>query len=128
MIYQVSNGIQIAVSTSYRPDFSNPQRNEHFFSYRIQIENQSEEIVQLLHRHWFIFDALEGYSEIKGEGVVGLQPILRPGDIHEYESGCNLKSEIGKMHGYYTFIIKNSQKTFKVEIPEFQLIATHLLS
>ncbi len=83
-------------------EFSNPNRNHFLFAYRITIENNSQETVQLLHRYWHIFDSNAEAYEVKGDGVVGFQPILLPGDVHEYESACELKSEIGRMYGSYT--------------------------
>lgn len=125
MIYQVTNGILVSVEVIYRNDFSNPFKSEFFFSYRITIENKSDETVQLLRRHWFIHDLNGEHREVEGEGVVGFQPTLLPNDVHQYESACNLNSEFGKMHGKYTFRNKNTDETFEVDIPEFMLAVTH---
>ncbi|MDA9563437.1 Co2+/Mg2+ efflux protein ApaG [Flavobacteriales bacterium] len=123
MTTQVTHGIQISVKTFYKPEFSNPNRNHFLFAYRITIENNSQETVQLLHRYWHIFDSNAEAYEVKGDGVVGFQPILLPGDVHEYESACELKSEIGRMYGSYTMQKKSDQSLFKVHVPEFSLVA-----
>jgi ApaG protein len=99
-----------------------------YFSYRIRIENNSEDTVQLMRRHWYIFDGTGEKSEVEGEGVVGQQPVLRPGESYEYESACNLNSELGSMHGVYTFIRQKDDVVFEVEIPRFELIANYRLN
>ncbi len=119
MITQVTSGIKISVETFYQPEQSNPIQFHYFFAYRITIENTSEYTVQLKRRHWFIFDSNSVKSEVEGEGVIGEQPVLSPGDVYKYISGCNLNSEIGKMHGYYLFEKISDDTTFHVEIPQF---------
>ncbi len=90
MVAQITEGVKISVETTYQPEYSNPV-NEHFmFAYKIQIENLGDYAVQLLSRHWVIFDSNGTKREVEGEGVVGLQPIIEPGQNHEYVSGCNL--------------------------------------
>ena len=96
---------------------------EFVFAYRITIENKSDETIQLLRRQWFIFDSAGENTEVEGEGVVGKQPTLRPDEVHQYVSGCHLKSEIGKMQGTYEFVNKSDGSTFTVTIPEFTLMA-----
>ena len=97
--------------------------SEYVFAYRITIENKTDDTIQLLNRQWFIFDSIGENSEVTGEGVIGNQPTLEPEELHQYVSGCHLKSEIGKMHGIYEFLNKGDGSTFKVSIPEFKLIA-----
>ncbi|MFL2545002.1 MAG: Co2+/Mg2+ efflux protein ApaG, partial [Longimicrobiales bacterium] len=100
---ETTEGIRILV----RPDFSvlhsNPGQSRFVFTYSIQMENQGEESVQLLFRHWLIHDSDGEDSEVDGEGVVGEQPTLDPGYSHHYQSFCVLSSPIGFMEGYYTF-------------------------
>lgn len=128
MVTKITDGVKISVETIYQPEYSNPA-NEHFmFAYRINIENLTEYSVQLLNRHWIIFDSNGTKREVEGEGVVGLQPVIEPGNHHEYVSGCNLKTDMGSMKGSYEMIrIVDGQK-FKVNIPEFQLITPYKLN
>jgi ApaG protein len=93
------------------------------FAYRITIENNNTFPVKLLQRHWNIFDSNGSYKEIDGEGVVGVQPVILPGDQYQYVSGCNLKTEMGKMEGSYTMENLHTKKQFIVRIPMFEMIA-----
>lgn len=124
MVTAITKGIQVSVETTYQPDFSNPQQHHYVFTYKIRIENKSNYTVQLLRRRWEIFDAAESRKIVEGDGVVGQQPILEPGESHTYVSGCNLKSGIGKMRGSFTFEKLQDGQLWEVVIPEFQLIAT----
>ena len=123
MITQVTKGIQITVRAKYQANYSKPEQNHHLFTYHITIENKSEYTVQLLRRHWHIFDSNAEYREVEGEGVVGQQPILMPNDVYEYESACNLTTDIGKMHGTYLMERQIDKARFIVEIPEFEMVA-----
>lgn len=122
MIAAITEGIKISVKTEYKPEYSSPFNMHYVFAYKILIENNSEHTVQLLRRKWIIFDSDGSIKEVEGEGVVGQQPILEPGEVHQYVSGCNLKSSIGKMKGFYTMERTMDSKTFDVAIPEFTLI------
>ena len=95
MISKLSEGVQISVETFYQPDYSNPVNNEFMFAYRITIENHNSFPVQLHRRHWHIFDSNGEYREVEGEGVVGQQPFLNPGQQFQYVSGCNLRHRNG---------------------------------
>ena len=123
MQVKITQGVKISVETFYQNDYSRPEVNEFNFAYRITIENLSENTVMLMRRHWHIFDSSGSWREVEGEGVVGQQPVIHPGQSHVYVSGCSLKSEIGTMHGYYTMIRLLDNKSMKVNIPAFQLIA-----
>ena len=128
MITRITDGVKISVETIYQPEYSNPA-NEHFmFAYRINIENMTEYRVQLLNRHWMIFDSNGSKREVEGEGVVGLQPVIEPGNHHEYVSGCNLKTDMGSMKGSYEMMRIVDGRKFKVNIPEFLLIAPYKLN
>lgn len=94
-----------------------------FFNYRIVIENLNSYNVQLISRYWFIFDSLNPAKEVSGEGVVGEQPILEPGQKHVYVSGCDLHSDIGYMRGYYVFERLDTNERFRVAVPKFELFA-----
>ncbi len=121
MVSQISEGVKISVETYYQPDYSNPVNGEFMFAYKITIENNNTFPVKLLSRHWYIYDSNGSLREVEGEGVVGVQPQINPGDQYQYISGCNLRTEIGKMHGTYLMENISTKKTFSVVIPSFQM-------
>lgn len=124
MVAKTSEGVKISVETFFQPDYSNPQNSEYMFAYRITIENLNKFPVKLLRRHWHIFDSNGGYREVEGEGVVGLQPIINPNEHYQYISGCNLKTEMGKMYGTYQMENLSNKQLFDVNIPVFEMIAS----
>ena len=124
MVSAITKGIQVSVETTYKPDFSNPQQHHYVFTYKVRIENKSNHTVQLLRRRWEIYYATERRKIVEGDGVVGQQPILEPGESHTYVSGCNLKSGIGKMRGSFTLEKLMDGKLLEIVIPEFQLISS----
>lgn len=128
MVQQVTEGVSITVETFYQPAQSNPQSSEFLFAYRITIENLSTMPVKLLRRHWHIMDSNGTYREVEGEGVVGQQPIITPGESYQYVSACNLRSEIGKMYGSYQMENLYNKKLLQVAIPEFPLVAPFKLN
>jgi len=121
-----TDGVQISVQTLYVPEQSNPDEFSYVYAYQITIRNEGDEFIQLLHRHWDIFELLGETRVVEGEGVAGLQPILAPGEEHTYVSGCVMNDEIGKMSGYYTFIRPRNGQTFVVPIPAFTLMVPFL--
>lgn len=123
MVAQITEGVKVSVETTYQAEYSNPA-NEHFmFAYKVQIENLTDYSVQLMRRHWTIFDSNGTKREVEGEGVVGIQPIIAPGQNHEYVSGCNLKTDMGTMEGTYEMKRLVDFENFKVTIPKFSLVA-----
>lgn len=128
MATRVTHGIKISVVSHYQELYSRPEQRQFYFSYHIRIENASDYTVQLMRRHWYIFDSAGTGQEVEGEGVVGQQPVLKPGDVYEYESACNLNSEIGSMHGTYLFVREADGGKFDVNIPRFELMASHRLN
>ena len=128
MIQQITKGIKISVETEYEGNFLKDNILHYAFSYKIQIENQSKSSVQLLTRHWKIVEALNKTQYINGNGVVGKKPIINPGEIHKYKSGCLLSSSLGAMKGAYIMIDFSSTKKFNVDIPLFKLSAPFLLN
>ena len=128
MTSKISEGVEISVETFYQPDYSNPVNNEFMFAYRITIENHNNYTVQLLKRHWNIFDSNGEEREVDGEGVVGLQPVLQPGEQFQYVSGCNLRSEMGRMHGVYFMENQHNKEPFEVKIPPFEMIVPQKLN
>lgn len=123
MVTQISRGVKVTVETFYQEEYSNPSSDDYTFAYRITLENNNSFPVQLLKRHWHIFDSTSQAREVEGEGVAGNQPVIYPGDQYQYISGCNLASEMGKMHGEYLMINTNSKRTFRIHIPEFEMVA-----
>jgi ApaG protein len=123
MVTEITQGIKVTVETEYQPAYSSPSQYHYVFTYRITIENQSEYTIQLLRRHWIVADAGFLSREVEGEGIVGQQPVLEPGESHQYVSGCNLKSGIGKMHGTYLMERIMDGTKMQVNIPAFTMIA-----
>lgn len=123
MVSKLTAGVTVSVESFYQPDYSNPLTNEYMFAYRITIENHNSFSVRLLRRHWFIFDSNSNYREVEGEGVVGVQPLIKSGETYQYISGCNLKTEFGTMYGNYTMEDMSTRKKFSVNIPLFEMIA-----
>jgi ApaG protein len=121
MTSKISEGIKISVETYYQPDYSNPVNNEFMFAYKISIENNNKFAVKLLRRHWHIYDSNGSLREVEGEGVVGVQPQINPGQLYQYISGCNLRTELGKMSGTYLMQNLNNDNTFTVTIPSFDM-------
>jgi ApaG protein len=122
MVSKISEGVEISVETFYQADYSNPANNEFMFAYRITIENHNRFTVKLLRRHWFIYDSNGQNREVEGEGVVGVQPVLQPGQQFQYVSGCNLRTEIGRMQGTYLMENQDAKTEFTVKIPPFDMI------
>jgi len=124
----ITRGIKISVETFYQHEFSSNSLKEFIHHYRITIENNSSDSVQLMRRHWYIWDSKSGDREVEGPGVIGEQPILRPGESHQYVSMCNLSSEVGRMHGTYLMQNQENFEMFEVDIPVFKMIAPQKLN
>lgn len=119
----ISEGMKVSVETFYQPDYSNPLQSEYMFAYRITLENHNSFAVKLNRRRWHIFDSNGSHREVEGEGVVGVQPVLQPGENYQYVSGCNLRTEMGRMYGTYEMENLDSKKIFFVSIPSFEMVA-----
>lgn len=117
----ITSGIKITVNTQFRQDFSSLKESVYFHNYRIDIHNSNDFNVQLISREWYIFDSLNEAHFVNGPGVIGEQPILKPQDGYTYTSGCELKSDIGKMKGFYTFKNMLTNELFQVLVPAFKL-------
>ncbi|MBC7743364.1 MAG: Co2+/Mg2+ efflux protein ApaG [Bdellovibrionaceae bacterium] len=113
---------QIASTTVYVESESVPEQSRYFFAYKITIKNAGSMGAQLMNRHWVITDAFGHTEEVKGPGVVGLQPRITAGQVFEYDSACPLRTNSGTMKGKYEFLSDDGE-SFEVEIPEFYLIA-----
>jgi ApaG protein len=123
MVSAITQGVKVSVQTEFQPQYSNPFQAHFVFAYHVRIENDSDYTVKLMRRHWYIHDANGQIREVEGEGVVGQQPTLEPGQSYEYSSGSNLNTSLGKMAGTYEMERIFDGKIFKVIIPDFTLIA-----
>jgi ApaG protein len=122
-----TEGIQITVTTQYVPQQSRPQQKRYFFAYTVKIENRGELTAQLESRHWVITDGKGKVEEVRGPGVVGQQPVLRPGQSFEYTSGCILETPRGSMHGSYQ-MRDQSGRNFDAAIARFDLALPYTLN
>ena len=121
--YRLSNNIRITVRPVYLRDQSDPAAQRYVFAYFVRIENVGSDAVQLLSRRWLIHDEIGEDTEVVGDGVVGEQPVITAGRVHEYQSFCVLKSGEGFMEGAYTFV-RPDGTSFQAEIPRFTLSVT----
>jgi len=119
---RLTRGIRVTVRPSYLPDLSNPEESQFVFGYRIRIANESDEPVQLLSRRWTVVDADGGRNEVVGDGVVGQQPHLDPGETFEYSNWCPLNTPWGTMEGCYV-MARADGETFEAAIDRFYLVA-----
>jgi len=117
-----TRGIVVRVSVSFLAEQSEPARGRWFWAYHIRIENEGEQAAQLVSREWTIIDGRGGRHEVRGEGVVGEQPVIEPGASFDYVSGCPLATPTGQMEGLYHMIGADG-RSFTVTIPRFPLIA-----
>ena len=124
----ITSGVEVAVETVYQPEYSNPLKGEFVFAYHIELNNHNNFTVQLMRRKWKITDSNLDIKTVDGDGVVGRQPVLYPGDSYQYVSGCNLATPIGKMEGVYVFENKTTGQEFEVSIPVFKLVFPVLLN
>lgn len=114
--------------TQYLAEHSDPASNKFYFGYHISIRNDSEYTVQLLRRHWYIYNGSGDLREVEGEGVVGQTPVLPPGEFFQYVSYCDLDTDIGKMRGTYLFTRLDDDSFFDVPVPEFKMCLPALLN
>ena len=128
MIQQITKGIKVSVSTNFEGNFMNYNTVSYAFSYKINIENNSKDTVQLLTRHWKIIESNHKTKYINGKGVLGQTPIVKPGESHIYSSGCLITSSIGLMSGTYTMINFSNTNKFIVKIPSFKLNVPFVLN
>jgi ApaG protein len=120
--YRLTNGIRITVRPLWLPERSRPGAGEFVFAYFVRIENVGDQAARLLSRRWLIHDSNGEESVVEGEGVVGEQPLLQPGEVHEYQSFCVLASVSGYMEGEYRFR-REDGVGFSAAIPRFLLEA-----
>ena len=120
MYKATTRAIQVTVEPQYLPDQSEPSKSQYVWAYTVRIENGGDVAVQLRSRHWKITDGLGRLQEVKGPGVVGKTPLLRPGEVFEYTSGTPLSTPSGIMGGTYQMVDEAGEK-FDIEIPTFSL-------
>jgi ApaG protein len=120
MYEATTRAIRVSVRPQYLPDQSDPADSQYVWAYHIRIENQGENTVQLRSRHWRITDGLGRLQEVRGPGVIGKTPMLRPGEVFEYTSGTPLSTSSGIMSGSYEMVSETGEK-FDIEIPAFSL-------
>jgi ApaG protein len=118
--------ITIVPKATYVEDQSDPSKDQYVFAYTITISNTGNISAQLVSRHWIITDANGKVLEVKGLGVVGQQPLLKPGESFEYTSGTHLETAVGTMHGAYQMIAEDGQQ-FDAPIPSFTLSVPRIL-
>jgi len=123
----LTNGILVTVKTQYIPERSVPTARRYAFAYTVRITNQGGETAQLKTRHWIITDALGEIQEVRGDGVVGAQPVLAPGDSFEYTSWCVIPTSSGSMHGTYQMVTEGGA-AFDAKIASFRLAMPHSLN
>jgi ApaG protein len=116
----ITRGIAVSVEPTYLEANSSPESSQYLWAYRVTIENQGRETVQLLSRHWMITNARGELTEVKGPGVVGEQPMLKPGESYQYTSGAPLNTPSGMMGGAYQMESESGER-FDIEIPTFSL-------
>ncbi len=116
-----TRGLVVRVSVSFMADQSEPSRGRWFWAYHIRIENEGKQAVQLLTRHWIITDGRGMKQDVRGEGVVGEQPVIDPGKSYDYVSGCPLQTPTGSMEGSFHMVAEDGS-TFEAAIPRFPLI------
>jgi ApaG protein len=118
--------IDVNVNTAYLAEQSDPSSDRYVFAYTVTIANTGTVAAQLISRHWIITDAENVIQEVKGLGVVGEQPLLRPGESFEYTSGTAMATPVGTMHGSYQMVAEDGNK-FDAEIPSFTLAMPRVL-
>lgn len=119
-----TENIRVEVMAQYSDENSRPQQGQWVFQYTVRITNLGSETVQLISRHWIITDAADHSKEVKGPGVVGEQPVLKPGQSFQYSSWCPLETPMGMMHGAYQMVRANGGQ-FDIEIAPFALKARY---
>ncbi len=120
------NHVTVSVDTAFIPDQSNPHQDRYVFAYTVTITNTGTMPAQLVSRHWVITDSENKVQEVRGMGVVGEQPLLKPGERFEYTSGTAINTPVGTMQGSYQMVAENGEH-FDAEIPVFTLAMPRVL-
>jgi len=123
-----TRGVRILVRPRFIPEQSDPENSQWLFAYHITIRNTGEQTVQLISRHWVITNGEGKVEEVRGPGVVGYQPVLKPGEEFEYTSGCPLTTPVGTMHGEFNMVVQGSGEKFDAKIEPFRLAVPKALN
>ena len=124
----LTRGVRIVVRPRYVPEQSDPDRSQWLFAYHITIRNEGEQTVQLVSRHWVITDGEGRVEEVRGAGVVGHKPVLKPGEEFQYTSGCPLPTPVGTMHGEFNMVCPDRGDKFDAKIEPFRLAVPRALN
>ncbi len=127
MYTETTNGIRVTATPRYLVEQSEPESGQYFWAYTIQLENHGTETVQLLNRYWRITDGRGRLREVRGPGVVGEQPVLKPGGAFQYTSGVPLETPSGIMSGEYEMVLETGAR-FNIAVPAFSLDSPHVRS
>ena len=123
----LTEGVRVDVESRYVPEQSSPERGRYFFAYTVRISNDGSMPVQLLSRHWIISDARGRIEHVRGPGVVGQQPTLKPGEEFRYTSACPLNTPVGTMHGSFQ-MVPDGGEAFDAKIEPFRLARPGVLN
>lgn len=123
MFSKITSNIRVSVVPEYDSKNSYPSENRYVFKYNIVIENKGDFPVKVLKRKWLIFDVGFGYTEIVGDGVIGLTPIIEPNENFAYFSNVMLRSGVGNMSGKYLVRNEQTKENFEIDIPKFNLLS-----
>ena len=123
-----TRGVRILVRPRFIPEQSDPDSGQWLFAYHITIRNDGQQTVQLISRHWVITNGEGKVEEVRGPGVVGYQPVLKPGEEFEYTSGCPLTTPVGTMHGEFNMVLPDSGEKFDAKIEPFRLAVPKALN
>lgn len=123
-----TRGVRITARPRFVPEQSDPDNGQWLFAYHITIQNHGDEPVQLLSRHWIITNGEGHVEEVRGAGVVGYQPLLKPGEEFQYTSGCPLTTPVGTMHGEFNMVLPASGEKFDAKIEPFRLAVPSALN
>ena len=123
----VTREVEVSVESFFLESESDPEANRFSFAYRVQLKNLGGETVQLVSRHWIITDSIGKIQHVKGPGVVGEQPVLKPGTSYQYTSGSRLESPMGTMEGTYQMVTDEGEN-FDIRIPMFTLVVPGTLN
>jgi ApaG protein len=124
----LTRGVRIVARPRFVPEQSDPDRSQWLFAYHITIRNEGSETVQLVSRHWVITNGEGKVEEVRGPGVVGYQPVLKPGEEFQYTSGCPLGTPVGTMHGEFNMVLPDSGEKFDARIEPFRLAVPKVLN
>lgn len=124
----ITQGVRVVAQPRYVAEQSDPGAGRYFFAYHITIRNEGESEVQLISRHWVITNGEGKVEEVRGPGVVGHQPVLKPGEAFEYTSACPLDTPVGTMHGEFNMIHTHDRTPFDARIAPFRLAMPRALN